>query len=542
MKGSPNPGRHPASYLPFILPVLVLVVAAYVRLRLLAVPLERDEGEFAYIGQLLLKGVAPYSHAYTMKLPGVGMVYALFMTLFGQTPTGIHLGLLIVNGISIYLLYLLTRRLIDGKAALYACASYAVLSLSSSVNGVFAHATHFVVLFVLAGLLTLFHSLDSKKMAPMFISGLCFGLAVTMKQHAALLLLYAFLYYQLRAPSNPNSGKSNRFATSLLFLFGAVVPYALIALWMVKSGNFQEFWLWTVQYAGQYASGSTLSMGLEDFTDSFSEILKLQWPLWLLAGLGALLLGFNKKGCSDRIFLFGFLLFSFLAVCPGMYFRGHYFVMLLPAVAMAAGCGVRAAELRLSAVKDARIAACCAFLLLGAAISYSLYQERASFFVSTPQQVSRAWYGANPFPEAQRIAGYLKAHTFPGDRIAVFGSEPEIYFYADRLSATGHIYMYGMMENHPFTERMQAQMIGDIEAARPKYIVAVNVDASWLVRQSSLRTVLIWGEQYLQRLYDPVGVMDIIDADTTRYLWDDKAVGYTPRSSSFVTVFKRKNL
>ena len=93
----------PLRYLPYILLALVLVTVAYVRIRLLHVPLERDEGEYAYMGQLLLGGTPPYANAYSMKLPGVSAVYALFMTLFGQTPFGIHLGLLVVNGACIWL-------------------------------------------------------------------------------------------------------------------------------------------------------------------------------------------------------------------------------------------------------------------------------------------------------------------------------------------------------------------------------------------------------------------------------------------------------
>ena len=540
MKDRAHSAGHPASYLPYVLLSLVLAVVFSIRIRLLAVPLERDEGEFAYIGQLLLKGIAPYSHAYTMKLPGPGGAYALFMAAFGQTPAGIHLGLLIVNGICIYLLYLLAKRLFDGKAALYSCAGYALLSLSSSVNGLFAHATHFVVLFALAGFLTLLSALEREQRSRLFVSGLFFGIAVTMKQHALLLALYAFLYFQLRAATGPGSVK-NRLTGGFLLALGALLPYALILVWMAASGNFGQFWLWTVQYAGEYASGSTLKQGLANFTDSFGIILKTQWPLWFLAGFGCAALARNKRGCSDRVFVFGFLLFSLLSICPGMYFRGHYFVLLLPAVALLIGSGTRSAELMLSAPNFAPWAACCALLPLVLAISYGFFQEKDCFFILTPTQVSRATYGANPFAEAPRIAGYLKGHTSPTDRIAVFGSEPEIYFYADRLSATGHIYMYGLMENQPFAERMQAQMIGDIEAARPKYIVTVNVSSSWLVQKSSLRSVLYWGERYLTESYDPVGIIDIIDADTTRYLWDDQAAGYTPISQNFVTVFKRKN-
>src|SRR5262249_20001496 len=47
-----------------------LLLVALVRLRLADVPLERDEGEYAYAGQLILHGIPPYQQAYNMKFPG----------------------------------------------------------------------------------------------------------------------------------------------------------------------------------------------------------------------------------------------------------------------------------------------------------------------------------------------------------------------------------------------------------------------------------------------------------------------------------------
>ena len=50
--------------------VAVLGLMAVVRLRLLNFSLERDEGEYAYAGQLMLQGIPPYELAYNMKFPG----------------------------------------------------------------------------------------------------------------------------------------------------------------------------------------------------------------------------------------------------------------------------------------------------------------------------------------------------------------------------------------------------------------------------------------------------------------------------------------
>ena len=46
--------------------VFGLIIAT--RLRLLGIPLERDEGEYAYGGQLILQGIPPYKFVYRPKL------------------------------------------------------------------------------------------------------------------------------------------------------------------------------------------------------------------------------------------------------------------------------------------------------------------------------------------------------------------------------------------------------------------------------------------------------------------------------------------
>src|SRR5438067_13335877 len=88
-----------------ILAVIVFGVVITIRTRLLGIPLERDEGEYAYAGQLILQGVPPYTLAYNMKFPGTFAAYAAIMSIFGQTIAGIHLGLLLVNTATIILIF-----------------------------------------------------------------------------------------------------------------------------------------------------------------------------------------------------------------------------------------------------------------------------------------------------------------------------------------------------------------------------------------------------------------------------------------------------
>ncbi len=102
----------------WILLAVVIGLIVLIRLRLLAIPLERDEGEYAYAGQLMLQGIPPYRLAYNMKFPGVYAAYALIMSMFGQTTVGIHLGLVILNLSNMVVIFLIARRLISSTAGI----------------------------------------------------------------------------------------------------------------------------------------------------------------------------------------------------------------------------------------------------------------------------------------------------------------------------------------------------------------------------------------------------------------------------------------
>ena len=79
-----------SNLLPLIFLFFIIVSTIIFRVRLLDVPLERDEGEYAYMGQLILDGTPPYTEAYNMKFPGIYFIYAGILWLFGETHTAIH--------------------------------------------------------------------------------------------------------------------------------------------------------------------------------------------------------------------------------------------------------------------------------------------------------------------------------------------------------------------------------------------------------------------------------------------------------------------
>jgi hypothetical protein len=167
--------------------------------------------------------------------------------------------------------------------------------------------------------------------------------------------------------------------------------------------------------------------------------------------------------------------------------------------------------------------------------------QRAPFFQWDTTTITRACYGRNPFPESIEIARYIASNSSPQDRIAVLGSEPQLYFYTHRRSATRYVYAYALMEPNSHAGQLQDQVIREIETARPLYAVFVDVPTSWLALPSSERRIQRWMRSYLPAHYETVGVIEIPPHGPAHYVWGEAAARTQVTEPYVVLVLRRKD-
>ena len=510
--------------LPWAALALVLLAIAAIRVRVLDVPLERDEGEYAYIGSLLLHGVAPWAEAWNMKLPGVYAVYAILIGVGGASVSAIHSGLLVANAWNALACALLARRLLGDGAAVVAGSAYAAMSVSTSVLGLWSHAEPFALGFALGGLLL---ALEARSAAALAGAGLLLGTAVIVKQNAAPLALFAAAWICWLAPAQ----SLRRLAP---FAAGALLPSVVVALALLHAGVFERFWFWTVTYAGSYGSQRSLAEGVSELAARVPALLRAQGAWWLAAAVGLAAPLWSAEVRARAPFLLGLLAAGCVAASFGFYFRPQYFVLLLPAIALLAGAAAHALAPR---TPRARALACTGLALAGLVTPIGV--EARLLLRAGPDEVSRAVYGANPFPEARVLAREIMARTAADARIAVIGSEPELYFYSGRRAATGYVYTYPLMEPQPHALAMQEEMVAELREARPEMLVFVNVPTSWLTRRESPRALFDWFDAVSATDYETVGIADILPT-ATRYVFGDAARSYAPRSPYWVSLLRRR--
>jgi hypothetical protein len=200
------------------------------------------------------------------------------------------------------------------------------------------------------------------------------------------------------------------------------------------------------------------------------------------------------------LFATGFLFFSIVGTAIDLNFREHYFILLLPALGLFVGLAIISLQHSTERPVFKIFPSLLCLLILG----WTVYQQRVFFFQMPARAISQTiYYGDALFADMPAVGDYIRTNSMTSATVAVIGSEPEIYFYAQRHSATGYLYMYPLMEAQPFASQMQHDMISEIETNKPEFLVYVPNPDSWNIRPASDQTILKWFAQY-SAAYDKV--------------------------------------
>jgi len=519
--------------------VFVLAICM-IRMRWLVMPLDRDEAEYAYMGKLVLNGVAPYKEAYNMKLPGIYYMYALIMAVFGQSSKAIHTGLLFLNAGTMIFLFFALRKIFNPIVGLLSSGFYGLMAMTVYVVGFSAQATHFAVFFLAVSLF--FFSKYGEKKALLYaaLTGAMIGAAFLMKQQAVYFILFVGIsFVSLEILSKPLS-IVNSIKRIAVFAASVFIPYVLVLLNVWIGGTFEKFWFWTVVYARKYTSNISFEQGKEFFSQHFGRIFDEHQWIFISAIVGVALLFFRKFSAFQRVFALLFLIFAFLATTPGFYFRDHYFVVLLPAVALLAAIGLSEVSKFISEkIKMPAIYIVLPLLFSVVLFFHILSATKEYYATARPKKLHKEIFNTNPFTEAIEVADYIKQNSGPQDEVAVLGSEPEIPFYADRKSATGYLYTYGLVEKQEYNLKMQEEMISEIEKSRPLFLVFCNVYFSWSTQKDVPMKIFDWYNKYSADNYVVVGLVDIPPNGESAYYWNADS-NRKPQYDNYIWILKRK--
>jgi hypothetical protein len=450
----------------------VAAVAVLLRWPLASIPLERDEGEYAYIAQRWLRGEVPYRDAFDQKPPGAFAAYALFFRMFGESIEAIHWGTQLYTLITLALIVLAGRRLFGLGAGLTAALLAAFMTADCCVLGNAANTETFLTLPLTVGFLATLQAVERSSAGWAAIAGACGTLAMLCKQVA--LPNAAFHFLLLLAAGR------RRLALVAAYVAGAAVALAPVVGYFADAGALREFWDCVVGHNLAYARRVPVYLYPGTFLGSFLPVVRQWWPILGFAGVTLCTPDERPSVLSPwlrpRRLAGLWLLASFAGVSVGGYYREHYYIQAIPPLAVLAGRGVGILASRWAPRRQT----VTAVALSVAAVVYGVLIAPWYYLTGTPAEKCSAIYGGNPFRESPFVAEYLARHSDPDDTVFIFGSEPQLLFYAGRKSASRYIFVYPLMTSFPGTGERQDSVLRELTDRPPRFVVAVNTIASFL--------------------------------------------------------------
>jgi len=517
-----------------ILFALSIFLTLFARIQLLAIPLERDEGSFAYISHWLWRGRELYTDMLDSKLPGLYAYYGIFTTLFGYNPVGIHTGLLFANIASGVFFFLLLKEIFNRNVAVIACVLFFWMVISPNVNGFAAHATQLLTPFLLAGFYLFWKGLNNNKLLFFFLSGLLIGAAFTIKQQSAIYgVMIALLWWPARLWWIKNPGKKVPVLEWILLGAGGVLPAALVFGYFKMVGRFDQFYDWTVTQPFNLA-GSFAKPWYQMFGDIFPSVIKQYEVVWIAAGLGLIFIFLSGYKKFSSVFGFFFAVLGIGSVVIGAAYYKHYFVLAIPGVALLAAVTIDWLSTKAGKWRSIVGISITSILILIAISGRADYFFNPDFYKIHFEQ-----YGRNMFPECEKIGKELAKRAPEGSRIGIMGSEPEVLVAANRESCSKHLMVYAILFDPVRSPPMQQEYIRELQECAPEFLVWNSGTGSWTTGYDRLQffeQLMAW----VQANYETVGLAESRDASPGAIVWDDELNNYTSQNDYKVYVLKKK--
>ena len=428
-----------------------------------AVPLTRDEGEYAYSAQLLVQGVAPYQHAFIQKPPAIIYSYAFSSLLLPDVFWSPRLLAYVFVAAATLLLGFIARLELGEGFALPAMWLATPMFLLPGLELFDANAETFMLL-PLIGTVTIYCYSRQQGNKNIHWLGAGFLAAATLlyKYTALPILVFVFAAWLFEMWRQGTKAKLIFYALACAIAGGILATALELAYFLFHDGG-KTFWECTVVFNRYYAGTNNFSLNY--FWSRCEDLFANWWILFLMPW--AILL--QPRG---RIWfwlgIFGCALLSTNGSC-----YGHYYIVVMPFWALLTIWGIRALSSRIGGQPRTTI-------LITIAIVVLLIRPDIRLMRSSPQQFAEEKMGMYPFIEAQLLAAKVSQMSSPDDFIYVAGSEPEILYYARRFDSTRFITAYALMMPTQLAPGYQAEAIHDLQRNPPKLIVFAQTGASWL--------------------------------------------------------------
>lgn len=468
-------------------------------------PFERDEGEYAYSAWLLRTGGTPYQDSFLQKPPLIIYTYLIgqMMNPLAVWPPRMLASIFIF--ITAILIYLIAKKEWGEIAGVFSAFLFLPM-VGFPVLAPFAANTEKFMILPMIGVLALFvYFKNSLKSWPYILTGILSSIAIFYKPISLPVIIFINIFWLFKLYKSYENPKISLLVKPFLLLGGSTILTSIIILlpfFKVLHSFFQEVFTFNLFYA------STFDNPLGNFINYLSKFFHYWWVLLFL------LFGLLFEKPKNILYYFLLLTISLLTVFSSPIGLGHYYLMIMPFLALL--CGTLFNSILESLSLNNKQKKISIIIILPIILFIILFPFKEQFSLN-PQKLSEWVYGtANPFGESQEVANHLALITNKNDYVFVAGSEPQIYYYAQRKSPTRFVITYPLNLPTPFREQFQSELVNDLQKTPPQAIIISQRLYSGLWNEGSPQIFINYFNNFTSQNYKIVG----------GYVWDSSDNGH----------------
>lgn len=396
-----------------------------------------DEGIYLVIGKAIRQGWVVYSQIHDNKPPSLYYLAAISQTVFG-----FRLLLMLWMVPTIYVFYLLSKKLLSPNLSRLSTLVFLILTSIPLFEGNIANAEIFMLLPTMAGIYLLIRH-RSSSIRDFFLAGLLLGFSFTIKVPVIFEFTFLILWFFL-----------HRFfkiiPRLIVFSIGFILPIAAWAIYFYLNHAISEFTfaalLQNFGYLSSWATGTHSGSATSSGLIGRGLILFASWLLIYL-------LLFFKKIRTNIAFILLWLSATIFSALLSSRPYPHYLIFVLPPFCLAIFQLFGKFNLWEKSLTVISI-----IVLVFSCIRYSFYvypvfSYYSNFYEFAFGQKSvekyRQYFGSE-LNDLYQLSDWLKSNTAPNERIFIWSDQPDVYALSDRLPVGRFTVAYHIIDFQQF--------------------------------------------------------------------------------------------
>lgn len=450
-----------------------LLIIFLIRLPILNVSvLDWDESMYWTIAQDIADGGVPYKTTWDNKGPLLFLVFVPVVSVFDNSIPALRIFTTLYLLLSMYFLYLFSRRLISGFASLVAPLVFGLFFVIPNFQGFASNGELFMMLPVILSLIMYIDHEKKRSLILLFLSGFFSSIAFFIKGTAIfsvmvipIMFFYSFIAEEFYA------FKSLIRKLAYYFL-GVITPLIILNVYFWYNGALADFYYAVFTANSKYVGMLPFSEGLLNTYKFVYQTILINYEIITLlaaAGLIYLLIELIRKKHSneERSTLFLILILSVLSVVGvicGKRMYPHYYLQIALPYSLIIAYAILSLQLERKYIKTFMILVLIICIVQSPLQKVMAYKDRVD--------LRRSDQYRSDHNESYEIANYLQNRTKNNEKILVLGGQPVIYFLSERKSP---IKVFWWNDNHIETIRritdFEETFLPSLQKDKPTYVI-----------------------------------------------------------------------